>query len=30
VNGMAAHLCAHVTYETLVLLCRQMGLAGTK
>ena len=28
VNGMAAHLCAHVIYETLVLLCRQMGLAG--
>jgi arginase family enzyme len=27
VNGMAAHLCAHVIYETLVLLCRQMGLA---
>ena len=27
-NGMAAHLCAHVIYETLVLLCRQMGLAG--
>ena len=25
VNGMAAHLCAHVIYETLVLLCRQMG-----
>jgi len=30
VNGMAAHLCAHVIYETLVLLCRQMGLAGAK
>src|SRR5436190_10242 len=28
VNGMAAHLCAHVIYETLVLLCRQLGLAG--
>ena len=28
VNGMAAHLCAHVIYETLVLLCKQMGLAG--
>jgi agmatinase len=28
VNGMAAHLCAHVVYETLVLLSRQMGLAG--
>ena len=27
VNGMAAHLCAHVIYETLVLLARQMGLA---
>ncbi|MEO7151776.1 MAG: arginase family protein [Burkholderiaceae bacterium] len=27
VNGMAAHLCAHVIYETLVLLCRQKGLA---
>jgi agmatinase len=26
VNGMAAHLCAHVIYEALVLLCRQMGL----
>jgi agmatinase len=26
VNNMAAHLCAHVIYETLVLLCRQMGL----
>ena len=26
VNGMAAHLCAHVIYETMVLLCRQMGL----
>ena len=25
-NGMAAHLCAHVIYEALVLLCRQMGL----
>jgi hypothetical protein len=25
---MAAHLCAHVIYETLVLLCRQMGLSG--
>jgi len=29
VNGMAAHLCAHVIYEALVLLCRQMGLAGS-
>jgi agmatinase len=29
VNGMAAHLCSHVIYETLVLLCRQMGLADT-
>ena len=28
--GMAAHLCAHVIYETLVLLCRQMGLAGNR
>ncbi len=28
VNGMAAHLCAQVIYEALVLLCRQMGLAG--
>jgi len=28
VNSMAAHLCAHVVYEALVLLCRQMGLAG--
>jgi agmatinase len=28
VNNMAAHLCAHVIYETMVLLCRQMGLAG--
>ncbi len=27
VNGMAAHLCAHVIYETLVLLARQMRLA---
>ena len=27
VNNMAAHLCAHVIYETLVLLCRQFGLA---
>jgi agmatinase len=26
VNGMAAHLCAHVIYEALVLLCRQTGL----
>jgi len=25
---MAAHLCAHVIYETLVLLCRQMGLTA--
>ena len=30
VNGMAAHLCAHVIYETLVLLCRQMRLAGDR
>ena len=30
VNGMAAHLCAHVIYETLVLLCRQMGLDDAK
>ena len=30
VNGMAAHLCAHVIYETLVLLCRQMGLVGDR
>jgi agmatinase len=28
VNGMAAQLCAHVIYETLVLLCRYKGLAG--
>lgn len=27
VNNLTAHLCAHVIYETLVLLCRQMGLA---
>jgi agmatinase len=27
VNNMAAHLCAHVIYEMLVLLCRQRGLA---
>jgi arginase family enzyme len=27
VNNMAAHLCAHVIYEMLVLLCRQHGLA---
>lgn len=27
-NNMAAHLCAHVVCETLLLLCRQMGLAG--
>jgi agmatinase len=27
VNHMAAHLCAHVIYEMLVLLCRQRGLA---
>jgi agmatinase len=26
VNNMAAHLCAHVIYEMLVLLCRQFGL----
>ena len=30
VNGMAAHLCAHVIYESLVLLSRQMGLAGRR
>ncbi len=30
VNGMAAHLCAHVIYETLVLLSRQMGLTGNR
>ena len=30
VNGMAAHLCAHVIYETLVLLCKQMGLASNR
>ena len=30
VNGMAAHLCAHVIYETLVLLCRQMGMVGRR
>jgi agmatinase len=29
VNNMAAHLCAHVVYEMLVLLCRQRGLGGT-
>jgi arginase family enzyme len=23
INNMAAHLCAHVVYEMLVLLCRQ-------
>lgn len=27
VNNMAAHLCAHVIYEMMVLLCRQFGLA---
>lgn len=27
VNNMAAHLCAHVVYEFLVLLCRNLGLA---
>jgi len=27
VNNLTAHLCAHVIYETLVLLCRQLGLA---
>ncbi|WP_291296347.1 arginase family protein [Elioraea sp.] len=27
VNNMAAHLCAHVAYEFLVLLCRNLGLA---
>lgn len=26
VNNMAAHLCAHVIYEMLVLLCRQLRL----
>lgn len=26
VNNMAAHLCAHITYETLVILARQLGL----
>jgi agmatinase len=29
VNNMAAHLCAHVIYEMLVLLCRQAGLTQT-
>ena len=29
VNNMAAHLCAHVIYEMLVLLCRQFGLQKT-
>jgi len=28
VNGMTAHLCAHVVYEFLVLLCRRLGLGG--
>jgi agmatinase len=28
INNMAAHLCAHVLYEMLVLLCRQFGLAS--
>ena len=28
VNNMAAHLCAHVIYEMLVLLNRQYGLTG--
>ena len=28
VNNMAAHLCAHVIYEMLVLLARRHGLAG--
>lgn len=27
VNNMAAHLCAHVAYEFLVLLCRNLGVA---
>lgn len=27
VNGMAAHLCAHMIYEALAVLCRQLGLA---
>lgn len=27
VGNLAAHLCAHVVYESLVLLCRQLGLA---
>jgi agmatinase len=26
INNMAAHLCAHVIYEMLVLLCRHQGL----
>src|SRR5262245_66196703 len=29
VNNMAAHLCAHVVYEMLVLLCRQFGSASS-
>ena len=29
VNNMAAHLCAHVVYEMLSLLCRQFGLASS-
>jgi hypothetical protein len=27
INNMAAHLCAHVIYEMLVLLARRAGLA---
>lgn len=27
VSNMKAHLCVHVTYEMLVRLCRQQGLA---
>jgi agmatinase len=27
VNGMAAHLCAHMVMEAMLLLCRQSGLA---
>ncbi|MCW3474148.1 arginase family protein [Limobrevibacterium gyesilva] len=28
VNDMAAHLCAHMVMEAMLLLCRQFGLAG--
>jgi len=28
VNNMAAHLCAHIIYEMMVLLCRQRGLGA--